>query len=73
MKAYIGHPLQVCGVEEMRLVGGKGDGMRILQVRNAAGVAFTLTRSLCGYSPLYLQGRELRVLCTVRLCRTCVL
>lgn len=51
MKAYIGHPLQVCGVEEMRLVGGKGDGMRILQVRNAAGVAFTVSLDRCADIP----------------------
>ena len=34
MNKYIGHPLQLYGVEEMRLVGGKGDGMRVLNVRN---------------------------------------
>ena len=42
MKDYIGHPAQVYGVEEVRLVGGKGDGMRLFQVRNAAGLAFTV-------------------------------
>lgn len=42
MNDYIGHPAQVFGVEEVRLVGGKGDGMRLLQVRNAAGLAFTV-------------------------------
>ena len=30
-KAYIGHPSQLCGVEEVRLVGGKGDGMRLFK------------------------------------------
>lgn len=46
-KAYIGHPSQLCGVEEVRLVGGKGDGMRLLQVRNAAGLEFTVTADRC--------------------------
>ena len=29
---YIGHPSQLWGVEEVRLVGGKGDGMGLLQL-----------------------------------------
>lgn len=33
-KNYIGHISQICGVEEHRLIGGKGDGMRLFQVRN---------------------------------------
>ena len=45
--AYIGHPSQLCGVEEVRLVGGKGDGMRLLQVRNAAGLEFTVAADRC--------------------------
>ena len=31
---YLGHEQQLSGVEEHRLVGGKGDGMRLLEVRN---------------------------------------
>ena len=31
--SYIGHPSQLCGVEEHRLVGGRGDGLRLLQVK----------------------------------------
>ena len=27
MKEYVGHPSQFAGVEEHRLVGGKGDGL----------------------------------------------
>lgn len=46
-KAYIGHPSQLCGVEEVRLVGGKGDGMRLLQVRNAAGLQFAVAADRC--------------------------
>lgn len=45
--AYIGHESQVCSVEEVRLVGGKGDGMRLLQVRNAAGLEFTVSVDRC--------------------------
>lgn len=40
---YIGHESQCCGVEEHRLVGGKGDGMRLLQVRNGRGLTFTVS------------------------------
>ena len=46
-KAYNGHPSQLCGVEEVRLVGGKGDGMRLLQVRNATGLEFTVAADRC--------------------------
>lgn len=42
-ESYIGHPHQVYGVEEVRLVGGKGDGMRLLLVRNGAGLEFTVS------------------------------
>lgn len=44
---YIGHSSQLCGVEEVRLVGGKGDGVRLLQVRNAAGLSFTVAADRC--------------------------
>ena len=44
---YIGHPSQLWGVEETRLVGGKGDGMRLLQVRNAMGLSFTVAADRC--------------------------
>ena len=44
---YIGHSSQLCGVEEVRLVGGKGDGMRLLQVRNGAGLQMTVCADRC--------------------------
>lgn len=44
---YIGHNSQLCSVEEVRLVGGKGDGMRLIQVRNAAGLEFTVSADRC--------------------------
>ncbi|MBQ3426638.1 MAG: aldose 1-epimerase family protein [Clostridia bacterium] len=48
MNKYIGQPLQLYGVEEMRLVGGKGDGMRILNVRNDEGLQFVISLDRCG-------------------------
>ncbi len=35
--------MQVYGVEEYRLIGGKGDGMRLLQVRNGLGLELTIS------------------------------
>ncbi len=40
---YVGHEAQLYGVEEHRLVGGKGDGMRLFQVRNGKGLEFTVS------------------------------
>lgn len=47
MRAYIGHDSQIRGVEELRLVGGKGDGMRLFQVRNGKGLEFTVSADRC--------------------------
>ena len=44
---YIGHDSQLFGVEEHRLVGGKGDGMRLFQVRNGKGLEFTVSADRC--------------------------
>ena len=44
---YIGHENQIYGVEEVRLVGGKGDGMRLFQVRNGKGLEFTISADRC--------------------------
>jgi len=41
MNSYIGHPTQLCGVEEHRLVGGKGDGMRLFVCHNGKGLELT--------------------------------
>ena len=43
MNKYIGHELQIYGVEEVRLQGGKGDGMRMLNVRNGKGLEITIS------------------------------
>lgn len=45
--AYIGHDNQLYGIEEHRLVGGKGDGVRLLQVRNGKGLEFTVVADRC--------------------------
>ena len=44
---YLGHESQISGVEEVRLVGGRGDGMRLLQVRNGKGLEFTVSVDRC--------------------------
>lgn len=46
-KWYIGHESQLYGVEEHRLVGGKGDGMRLLLVKNGKGLEFTVSADRC--------------------------
>lgn len=43
MNPYIGHDSQVYGIEEHRLVGGKGDGMRLLEVNNGKGLELTVS------------------------------
>ncbi len=57
MDKYIGNSLQLYGVEEMCLRGGKGDGMRILHVRNNRGLVFDVSLDRCGdISRLSLKG-----------------
>lgn len=43
MNPYIGHDSQICGVEEYRLIGGKGDGMRLFEVTNGKGLMLTVS------------------------------
>ena len=40
---YIGHPSQICGVEEVTLSKGKGKGMTLLNIRNGKGLEFYLS------------------------------
>ena len=55
--AYLGHPSQLCSVEEVRLQGGKGDGMRLIQIRNAAGIELTVSADRCAdISRLIFKG-----------------
>ncbi len=59
-KNYIGHHSQISGVEEHRLIGGKGDGMRLFQVRNGNGLEFTVSADRCSdISRLTFQGANL--------------
>jgi len=48
MNKYLGNELQIRGAEEVRLCGGKGDGMRLLNVRNGNGLEFTVSADRCG-------------------------
>lgn len=43
MNQYIGHDSQLYGIEEHRLVGGKGDGMRLYEVNNGKGLEMTVS------------------------------
>ncbi len=48
---YIGHHLQMYGVEEMRLEGGKGGGMKLYNVRNCKGLEFYICPDRCADIP----------------------
>lgn len=43
MNKYIGHDSQLFGIEEHRLVGGKGDGMRLYEINNGKGLELTVS------------------------------
>ncbi len=47
MNHYLGHSNQISGVEKFRLCGGKGDGMRLYNVRNGTGLEFTVSADRC--------------------------
>lgn len=47
MEDYVGQSAQIYGVEEHRLIGGKGDGMRLFEVRNGKGLEFTVSADRC--------------------------
>ena len=60
MKEYIGHSSQLYSVEEHRLTGGKGDGMRLLEVNNGKGLMFTVSLDRAGdISKMYYKGTNL--------------
>lgn len=48
MNPYIGHDSQLGGIEEHRLVGGKGDGMRLYEINNGKGLEMTVTPDRAG-------------------------
>ncbi len=59
-RKYIGHDSQIYGVEEHRLVGGKGDGMRLFQIRNGQGLEFTVSADRCAdISRLSFRGHNM--------------
>lgn len=47
MNPYIGHPTQAARIEEHRLVGGKGDGMRLIEMDNGQGLCLTVSLDRC--------------------------
>lgn len=47
MNKYVGHHSQIRGIEEHTLVGGKGNGMRLLSVRNGKGLDVTISVDRC--------------------------
>jgi len=60
MNNYIGHQSQLYGVEEHRLVGGKQDGMILLEIRNGLGLELVLSMSRCAdISRLFFKGNSL--------------
>lgn len=57
MLEYLGNTSQLYGIEEHRLVGGKGDGMRLIEVNNGKGLMFTVSADRCGdISRLFYKG-----------------
>lgn len=48
MNPYIGHDSQIGGIEEHRLVGGKGDGIRLFEVNNGKGMELTISPDRAG-------------------------
>lgn len=47
MNPYIGHDSQLYRMEEHRLIGGKGDGMRLLEISNGKGMELTVSPDRC--------------------------
>ncbi len=45
--AYVGHYTQLWDVEQVELTTGKGNGMRLLKVRNGAGLSFDVSADRC--------------------------
>ncbi len=63
MNPYIGHDSQLYGIEEHRLIGGKGDGMRLYEIRNGKGLELAVSPDRCGdITRLRLKGMNLSYL-----------
>ena len=63
MDPYLGHASQLSGVEEHRLVGGKGDGMRLYEIHTASGLDLTVSPDRNGdITRLRCNGKNLSYL-----------
>ena len=65
MNPYIGHDSQLYGVEEHRLVGGKGDGMRLYEISNGRGLELTVSPDRAGGN---MAGDQYELSVALRLC-----
>lgn len=55
--AYCGNSYQLFGVEEQRLVGGRADGLRVLEVKNGRGLQLSILLDRgCGIARLSYKG-----------------
>lgn len=55
--AYCGNSYQLFGVEEQRLVGGRADGLRVLEVKNGRGLQMSILLDRgCGIARLSYKG-----------------
>ncbi len=52
MNKYIGHDSQLYGIEEHRLIGGKGDGMRLYEVQMYSSLRIGSPIRATGKNPL---------------------
>lgn len=69
-----GHLSQLFSVEEMRLCGGKGDGMRILQMKNGKGLMATFVPDRClDLYRLEYKGINLGFFSPGGICGACIL
>lgn len=64
MNAYIGHDSQLYGVEEHRLVGGRGDGMHLFEIHNGKGLDLTTSPDRNGdITRLRYRGINMSYMC----------
>ena len=60
VNAYLGHESQLFGIEEHRLVGGKGDGQRLYEVHNGCGLDLTVSPDRnCDITRLRFEGQNM--------------
>ena len=55
-RTYIGNLRQLFRVDEYRKIGGRGDGMRVTEVKNGSGLSFSSITDRCMDIP-YLSYR----------------